>query len=239
MDNKTHCIVLRTVKYGDNKLIVDFLTRDEGRLSAVWKISKSKNAKVHRQFFQPLTILEADFTRTPRQQMATLTDARLAETYSSLPFDSTKLSLVFFIAEFLLHTTRDQHGDAMLYDFVEQSLLWLDTTSRGIANFHLMFMMRMSRFLGFHPDMESFSPGCVFDMREGIFCSHVPIHQDFLLPQEAEKMLTLMRMTPANLHLYVMSRTERNRITDIALRFYGIHIPDFGEMKSLAILREL
>ena len=24
MDSKTHCIVLRTVKYGDNKLIVDF-----------------------------------------------------------------------------------------------------------------------------------------------------------------------------------------------------------------------
>lgn len=239
MEQKTRCIVLRSIKYGDNKLIVDFITRETGRVSAIWKISNSKSAKIRRQFFQPLTILEAEFTRTPRQQMSQLTDARLAETYSSLPFDGTKLSLAFFIAEFLQYATRDMHSDSLLYDFVEQSLLWLDSAEQGIANFHLMFMMRMSLFLGFYPDMDSYSPGCIFDLREGAFCNSVPLHPDFLKPQEAEIMLTLMRMTPANLHLFSMSRTDRNRIIDIALRFYHIHIPAFGEMKTLSILREL
>ena len=32
---KTQAVVLRTIKYGENKLIVDFLTEQEGRLSCV------------------------------------------------------------------------------------------------------------------------------------------------------------------------------------------------------------
>jgi len=239
MDKKTHCIVLKTVKFRDNKLIVDFLTREEGRVSAVWKITTSNKSKVRRQFFQPLSILEVDFSRSPHQTLATINDARIAEVYSTLPFDGIKMSLAFFIAEFLNYSTRDLITDALLYDFVEQSLLWLDTSERGIANFHLMFMMRMSRFLGFYPDMSGYSNGCYFDLREGIFCSHVPLHSDYLKSDEAEKMLLLMRMTPSNLHLFSMSRTERNRIIDIALHFYQIHIPSFGEIKSLGILREL
>jgi hypothetical protein len=32
---KTQAVVLRTIKYGENKLIVDFLTEQEGRVSCV------------------------------------------------------------------------------------------------------------------------------------------------------------------------------------------------------------
>lgn len=239
MEKKTHCIVLRTVKYGDNKLIIDFLTREEGRVSAVWKISTSAKAKVRRQFFQPLTILEADFERSPRQQMAQIRDARMAHLYSSLPFDGIKLSVAFFLAEFLIYATRDMHTDARLYDFVEQGLLWLDATSRGVANFHLMFMLRTSRFLGFYPDMESFSDGALFDLREGRFVMQAPLHKDFLSPMESRKMLLLMRMTPSNLHLFRMSRQERLHAIETILLFYRLHIPAFGEMKTLSVLKEL
>lgn len=238
MEHKTRCIVLRTVKYGDKKLIIDLLTREEGRATVLWKMPASSKAKVKKQFFQPLTILDVDYDRSPRQSMAQLKDARIAHIYSSLPFDSSKLSLAFFLAEFLTMATRDSHTDTMLYDFVEQALTWLDASERGIANFHLTFMIRLSLFLGFHPDMDSYQPNYFFDLREGAFRSHAPLHSDFLSPEDAEKMQTLMRMSPSNLHLFRMSRTERNRIVDIILHFYRLHIPAFGEMKTLSVLRE-
>ncbi|MBQ0075282.1 MAG: DNA repair protein RecO [Prevotella sp.] len=239
MDKKTRCIVLRTVKYGDDKLIIDFLTREEGRLSALWKMNTSAKAKVRRQLFQPLTLLEVDFERVPRQSLCKIKEARMAYMYASLPFDGIKLSIAFFLAEFLCYATRDQHSDGSLYDFVEQSLLWLDNTDRGVHNFHLMFMIRLSRFLGFHPDADSYEEGALFDLREGCFVPSVPFHTDFLNSSDAFRLLTLLRISPANLHLFRMTRTERNHAIDTILHFYRIHIPAFGEMKTLEVLRSL
>ena len=242
MDIKTHCIVLRTVKYGDNKLIIDLLTREGGRLSAAYKITTSRTSKVKKQFFQPLTILDADIVIQPHQKLAQIKDARLLSPYTSIPFDGIKMSISFFIAEFLCYATRDLHSDSLLFDFVEQSLMWLDASeplSIGVANFHIMFMMRMSLFLGFYPDMSSYAEGCFFDLRDGCFCSAAPMHRDFLSAEDAKKMQTLMRMTPSNLHLFPLSHIDRNRIIDFCLTYYRLHIPAFGELKSLDILRSL
>jgi DNA repair protein RecO (recombination protein O) len=251
MEEKSRCIVLRTVRLGDNKLIADLLCRESGRMSIILPFggatrgcrrsghSNNNGNRICRQLFQPLSVLEVDTFQTPKQSLARLNDARLAVVYTSIPFDGVKLSLAFFVAEFLAFSTRDLHCDHILYDFVEQSLIWLDTTARSVANFHLMFMMRTARFLGFYPDLESFSSGTYFDLREGIFTTSAPCHSDFLKPEDAERVIMLMRMTPGNIHLFHMTRDERNRITDFCLRFYRLHIPAFGEMKTLDVLREL
>lgn len=236
MDKKTRCIVLRTVKVSDNRIIADLLCRECGRLSVALPVGRRSTS---RSLFQPLTVLEIDYTVSQRQQLARIKDARIAMTYVSLPFDGTKLSLAFFVAEFLSFCTRDLHSDPNLYDFVEQNLLWLDVTDSGMANFHLMFMIRMARFLGFYPDTTSYSPGAFFDMREGVFCQYAPCHGDFLKQEDAERMMLLMRMKPGNMHLFHMTRADRNRITDFCLHFYRLHIPSFGEMKTLEVLRSV
>ena len=206
MEHKTRAIVLRTTKYGEDKFIIDFLTYDSGRESSIWKISKNRNAKVVKQLFQPLTIMDVVLDSAPNKQLSRIKEARLAYVYSSLPFEEIKLSLAFFVAEFIMYATRDLHDDSILYDFVEQSLIWLDTADKGIANFHLMFMIRMSRFLGFFPDMSSHRPGYIFDLREGRLSGEVPTHKDYLLPEDANKMHILMRMTPSNLHYFKIKK---------------------------------
>lgn len=250
MDGKSRCIVLRTVKLGDDKMIAELLCREWGRRSVLLPFGgrrgggrgasrRGGGGAIRRNLMQPLNILEADIYSTPRMSMSRLSDARLAVVYTSLPFDGPKLSLAFFVAEFLSFSTRDLHRDPLLYDFVEQSLRWLDASERGIVNFHLMFMMRMSRFLGFHPDLSGYHAGAFFDLREGCFSTAVPCHGDYLTPPDAEHMMSLMRMSPGNLHLFHLKRDERNRITDFCLRFYRLHIPAFGEMKTLEVLRGL
>lgn len=236
MDKKTRCIVLKTVKVSDNRIIADLLCRECGRLSVVLPVGRRSNS---RSLFQPLTILEIDYISTQKQSLSRLSDARIAITYASIPFDGVKLSLAFFVAEFLSFCTRDLHSDYNLYDFVEQNLSWLDAADNGLANFHLMFMMRMARFLGFYPDTVSYFSGAFFDLREGVFCDSVPCHRDFLIQEDAERMMLLMRMKPGNMHLFRLTRADRNRITDFCLQFYRLHIPAFGEMKTLEVLRTL
>lgn len=239
MQEKTRCVILRTVKYGDTTLIIDMLTREHGRMSVAWRQPRSGKGKVRKQYFQPLSILEIDYECRPSASLPMLKDVRLAEPYVSIPFNPVKLSIAFFIAEFLCMSTLDEQSDAALYDFVEKSLVWLDATENASANFHLMFMMRISWFLGFYPDLESYTPSSFFDMRAGEFVDHAPLHKDFLQPVEASRIALLMRMSPYNMHLFRFSHIERNHIVELLLHFYSLHIPGFREMKSWDVLREI
>ena len=239
MESKTRGIVLRTVKINDNKLIVDFLSREEGRLSAVWKITTSRTSKVRRQYFQPMTILNVNLERSPRQHMSRIKEAQIAIPYSSISLDGNKMAITFFLAEFMNYATRSMHTDALLYDFVEQSLTWLDASNKGIANFHLMFMVRMSLFLGFQPDMSTYEEGALFDLREGAMTDTVPLHSAWLSPEESALAPLLLRMDFNTMHLFRLNREQRRRILDVLTDYYRLHVPEFPELKSLEILREI
>ena len=231
--------MLHSLKYGETRLIVDMFTRSHGRLSFIISLPKSAKGKMKKQFFQPLTILEIETDVRPKLQLQKLSDVRLLHPFSTIPFDPHKLSIALFIAEFLYYALRSEQQNALLFDYVTDSIQWLDGQDSHFANFHLVFLMRLSRFLGFYPNLDDYSAGDYFDLRESIFLSAPPVHRDFLYPHEAEKVQLMMRMDFATMHLFQMSHTERNRLLEVALSYYRLHIPDFPELKSLSVLQEL
>jgi len=56
---------------------------------------------------------------------------------------------------------------------------------------------------------------------------------------DAAQMATLMRITPHTMHRFALSHNERNRCTQLAINFYRLHIPDFPELKSFDVLRQV
>lgn len=236
---KTPALVLSTVNYGDRQLIVDLLTRQAGRQSFIVRLSQSPHGRVHRRLFQPLTLLDADFTLRPNRTLQRFSEVRMSRPWTSLTANPYKMPLVFFVAEFLRHATRDEQDVATLFDYVVDSVEWLDMASEGYANFHLVFMIRLSMFLGFFPNLESYEPGACFDLRSGCFSTTVPPHPDYIQADEAEAMVSLMRLSFATMRLFRMSREQRNRCVDVILDFYRLHIPAFPELKTLGVVREL
>ena len=239
MLTKTQAIVLHSIKYGETRIIVDMFTRSHGRLSFIVNIPKSTKAKAKKQFFQPLTILEIEVDVRPKVQLQKLSDVRLASPFSSIPFNPHKLSISLFIAEFLFYALRSEQQNTLLYDYVESSILWLDSQADRYANFHLVFLMRLSRFLGFYPNLEHYQAGDYFDLRESMFLPAPPLHRDFLYPEEAEKVQLMMRMDYPTMHLFRMSHQERNRLLEVTITYYRLHLTDFPELKSIAVLQEL
>ena len=172
-------------------------------------------------------------------QLQKLSDVRLAAPFLSIPFDPYKLSISLFVAEFLYYALRSEQRNELLFDYLENSILWLDGQDGHYANFHLVFLMRLSRFLGFYPNLEDYKSGDYFDLRESVFLSSPPVHRDFLFPEEAEKVQLMMRMDFSTMHLFKMSHQERNRLLEVSLTYYRLHLPDFPEMKSVGVLQEL
>ena len=53
------------------------------------------------------------------------------------------------------------------------------------------------------------------------------------------RLVSLFRLEYKTMHLYTMSRMERNRCVEVILEYYKLHLPGFPEMKSFAVLQEL
>lgn len=236
---KTKAIVLHSLKLGDSQMIVEVFTEQMGRVSLVCHISQSAKSKIKKQFFQPLTVIALEFDYRQNVKLQHIRDVRIALPFISIPFDPFKLSISLFIAEFLYHATRDEQSNPPLFAYIENSIEWLDGSQHSFSNFHLVFMMRLSRFLGFFPNLEDYREGDFFDLRNGVFITIPPLHPDYLRPDEAAKIRLLMRMNFETMHLFAMSRQERNRCAELIIIFYRLHIPNFPDLKSLAVLKEL
>lgn len=231
--------MLHSFKYGESKIIVDLLTEWCGRTSCIATLSKSNKGKLKKQYFQPLTLLEVVTVTKPHVQLAQLKEARVNIPFVSIPFHPYKLSIALFTAEFLRLATKNEQTDPLIFNYAINSIEWLDRCTGSVANFHLVFMMRLSRFLGFYPNMENHRQGDWFDLRAGCFCGQPPLHSDVVPPTEADNIQLLLRMNFSTMHLFRMDRKERNRMAETILHYYRLHLPDFSEMKSFAVLKEL
>lgn len=221
---KTEAIVIYSFPFKDKKFMLELLTREHGRMSFV------TNKRM-----QPLTIVNVVFDG-PKSKLIALD---VAFGYKNMLYDPFKLSIGFFVAEFLRYATRSEPTNRPLYDYVRQSLEWLDIVEGSFANFHLVLMMHLAMFLGFTPDMDDYREGMYFDLREAQFSALQPVHGDHLNKEESAGIVTLMRMNFATMHLFRLNKDQRNRIVDHVIRYYRLHIPGFPEMKSLDVLREL
>jgi DNA repair protein RecO (recombination protein O) len=239
MMTKTKGIVLHSLNYGDSQMIVDMFTEQLGRLSFICHISNSPKAKLKKMYFQPLHLLELEFDYRSSRNLQRIKDIRMSCNFTSIPFDSYKLAITLFLSEFLYHSTKDEQINLPLYQYIDMSVRWLDQSNRSFSNFHLVFMMRLSRFIGFFPNLDNYEDGDSFDLRNGCFSKSVAQHHDVLQPSEAAKIGLLMRMNYESMHLFRMNRAERNRCTDIILQYYRLHVPNFPELKSLSVMQEL
>lgn len=216
-------------------------TRQWGRLSFALQLPRTAQAKLKKQYFQPLTLLYIEADIRQQAQLQKISEASLLSPLPALLSDPSKLAIGLFVCEFLYHALRDEQHNEPLFDYVRASIEWLDGRERDFANFHLVFLMRLSRFLGFFPNLEDLTSeeAPYFDLRAACFCQQPPLHRDFLMPQEASRIHLLMRMDYATMHLFRLSRADRNRILEILIQYYRLHIPQFPELRSLPVLQEL
>ena len=148
------------------------------------------------------------------------------------------LSLVELEADFRPNTAIYKVKEAK--SFYPFTSIWLDECGSGFANFHLVFLMRLSRFLGLYPNLEDYHGGDYFDLQNACFTPLRPqLHSDYIAPEEAARLTRLMRMNYETMHLFAMSRIERARCLTIMNEYYRLHLPDFPVLKSLEVLKEL
>lgn len=238
MQIKTTGIVLHSIKHTDSSTIITIYTRQFGRVSYMAYGVNKKKSVCRAALIQPLSILEMDVFHIPGKDIQRIKDLKMECLFTSIPFNPIKNSVALFLSEILFRTLRQTEPDENLFLFLENSIQQLDCCEEGIANFHLVFLIKLSRYLGFEPNMED-NNGKYFDLMNGVFLKDKPLHVHFLLPETTTNFVTLLQTDYTNMHKLILTREKRANLLKSLVEYYRLHIPEFHSLHSLAVLQSL
>jgi len=239
MLHKTRGIVLNSKPYNDKYAITLIYTEEFGRVAYLTSLSKSRKTKVPRSLFHPLAILDLEVEHQNLREIQRIKEIKIHIPLIAILIDPVKSAMGIFIAELISKVIREEQTNSLLFDFLLQSVKVLELTDTSPANFHLVFMIRLSRLLGFYPDVSTYQKGMFFDMQNGIFTGIKPVHINFLPQDESAIFYNLMRMSYENMQAFHFSGRERQAIIRRILEYYRLHLSDFPEIKSLEVLHDV
>jgi len=220
MLHKTRGIVFRFTKYGETSIIVSIFTEQFGLQSYIVNGVRSKSAKGKIALYQPLTLLELVVYHKENANILRIKEVQCAHQYQSLTTDFKKATQAMFLTEMLNKSVKEQSHAQELFTFLFEALVALDEQKVGYENSHLIFLLKLSRYLGFEPQLiEEVLQGRLADAVE-------------------EGLLQKLLKADFDDHL-VMTATHRRNLLDLLLRFYATHIDNLGEIKSVQVLKEI
>ena len=238
MLQKTKGIIIHAVKYSDAAWVVTAYTEGFGREAyMVYGVNKKKST-FRAAYLQPLTLVEMNVEHIPGKELQRIKDIQIDTPVSDIPANPVKNAIALFLSEILFKTLRLSEPDEQLYAYLENSIQLLEHSKKGIANFHLLFLMKLTRYLGFEPNSENTDRTC-FDLMNGVFLSEKPLHAHYLLHDDAQYFGKLMSTPFTAIENLMLDRQRRNRIISQLMDYYRLHISGFSGVNSVEILHEL
>lgn len=239
MLHKVRGIVLRNTVYSESSVVVQVFTDKFGIQSYLINGVKKPRAKIPANMLQPLHLLEMVVYHKMNTQIQRVAEARPAPLFKTIPYHVIKNTIVQFLNEVLYKSIRQQHSDENLFDFIYNAISWFDETETPVINFHLSFLLKLSRFLGFAPHAPLRPDQQYFDLQEGDFTSVMPVHLNFIDQTHAAYFMLLFSTPFEKINEIKLTNTTRRLLLDKILVYYGLHTASFGQIKSHQVLEDV
>ncbi len=234
---KTNAIVLSKIKYGDHDVIVKCYTKNRGVVSYLLKgVLKSKKSSSKIAYYQSLSQLEIEENFKINQTLHYITEVKLSVPYQSVHTNILKAAIVMFLSEVLTTSLREEEANLSLYEFLETSLQWLDHET-DFANFHLLFLLELSKHLGFYPDTSQ-AGFPYFNLRSGSF-ELKPQHPYTISGENLVLLKQLLSIRFDELNSVKLHSTQRQSLLNLMLFYFELHLSDFKKPKSLQVLNQV
>lgn len=214
------------IKYGETSIITRIFTEDYGLQSYIINGVRTAKSRNKIAFYQPLTFLEMVVYHKKNATLHRISEIKCYEAFQTIPFEVKKSSIALFISEILSKSIQGEN-DSQLFHFLQQSILMLEHMTTRYENFHLQFLLKLSRFLGFEPLSA-----------EEVF-TQVHFHANNNVLAKAEKELLDQLLQSGYENEIKMSQATRRDLLEVLLKFYALHIENLSEIRSVAVLREV
>ena len=239
MYEKIQGVVLNTIKYSDKHNIVHVYTRQRGLMGFAVPLGRTTASRQRNAMLMPLSVIAAEARIMPGRELSTLRDLRLGAQLGAIYADPVKNAVAMYVCELLTRAIQEREQNQVLYDYIEQCVMILDSATQGVANFHICFTYHLGILLGIQPDTGTWHEGWWFDMQEGVFRPSPSGGSHWLRPDDARVIWLLSRMTFANMHRFRFDRQQRNQVLDVMLAYYRLHHSTLGTLRSPEVLKQL
>lgn len=217
---KTRGIVFRFTKYGETSIIVNIFTEAYGMQGYIVNGVRTSSTKSKIALYQPLTLLDLVAYHKEQADLTRIKEVKCLYQYQHIPVEIRKSTVAMFLNEILNKTIKEESHSEEVFGFLMNSFITLDQLTTSVENFHLIFLIKLSRFLGFGAQTKN-------ELVGGRFAT-----------VETEGLLDILVKADYT-DLIQISHTQRKDLLDLLLRFYSDHFETLGELKSLPVLREV
>ena len=235
--NQSRAIVLHQLKYSETSLILKIYTEKEGLLSFIVKGVRGKKGRIRSAQLQHLSILDLVYYEARKSQLRMIKDLKVDEPFVEIPYDPVKRSIALFITELLLHSIREEEENRELYSFLYASIHWLDLTKISCTHFHLLFMMKLTKYLGFYPMFDRHENEGYFDLQSGTFAFSAPPHPHYIDGDELQAWKALLNCSYENLDKLHFANSLKRSMVQQLMDYYKLHLVNFKELNSHHILQ--
>ncbi len=239
MIHKTRGIVIHNIRYTDNSVISHIYTEGFGRLAFMVNGARSRKGTVRINLLHHLSILEMEVYIKQSRELQRIREMRLHETLAGISGHPVKNAVAIFVAEVLYRTLQEQEANPAMFTFLVNAIKILDLSDSGYANFHLLFLMGLTRHLGFYPRNNYNRTREYFDMENAVFIEKQPLQPCFIAPPASRHFAGVMGCSFENMDSLKLNSDLRNELVTGLLDFYRYHLPGMGQIKSLPVLREV
>lgn len=236
MVGKTRAIVLHKTNYSESSIVVQVFSFEYGKISLLVQGAKRKKSNHKIALFEPLSILELVANFAHPEKLIRTKEIKLHTPFIKIPSSVAKRSIVMFLSEVLQKCIREPHPEREMFLFIENMLNYLEVTSSKVANFHLIFMMQLTKYLGFHPQQTA---GNYFDMEEGVFTNVQPEGKKYLTNQQKDLFYLLLGVSTDKMENLHFTSEERKMVLESLLEYYEVHVSGFKDMKSHVVLEAI
>lgn|SRR5690606_16311626 len=239
MPHKTNGISLKTTNYSESSIVVHIYTEAFGMQAYLINGAKKPKAKIAANLFQPLHPLELVVYHKDTPGLLRIKEAHQLPILRDIPMNIQKSAIAIFLNEVLYKVLREQAGDPHLFHFVQQSILWLDGCESTLANFHIAFLVKLSRFLGFLPLQSDSKRFPYFDLLDGVFSNNLPAHSHVLQEPHTSLLYTFLGTSFEQASTVRITHENRRYLLEKIIEFYKLHTENFGTVNSMYVLEEI
>ena len=239
MLHKTRGIVFKVTDYAESSVVVQIFTEKFGLQSYLINGVKKPRAKIRLNSLQPLHLLELIVYHKSSGNIQRVSELRHQPVFQSIPYDIVKSSIIMFLNEVLYKSLRQHDPDEVLFEFLFHAIEILDSLNVGLANFHLYFLLRLTRFLGFYPDKTLASPAAWFDLKNGNYSKTQPPHTFIIEPPFSGIWINILNSNFDNLQNLHINGAERKVLLEKILQYYQLHVEGFGQVRAHEVLEEV
>ncbi len=231
----TRAIVLKTIRYGDSKVVLKAWTQHAGLRSYVVRAGGKRGSGM--ATLQALNRVELVAQEYTDRELHTVREMRVAQPYNNIPIDPLRGSVALFVQEVLYKVLRQEAADDGLNGFLDHALETLDSTP-DIRHYPLLFLIQLSGYLGFFPEPPG--PGeDRFDMREGHFVKGFAEHAHTMPAELSAVLASLLDVELSEVPQPPIPAAQRRELLDHLLLYFRMHLEGLGELRSPAVLHQI